>query len=261
VIGFPDDEALETRAAVKIPGLMGIIATRSLDEEVVGIKDLLVEHEKRVRTGMLAYALLEKLRRGEASYVENESFNQIKDDLGYGLLLKRYTPNVVDATEEQIKMAARDSIPAVAPMFWTFRVMVAAGFFMLFIFAAAFFYCAKRKAGEQRWLLRLALYSIPIPWIAIETGWFVAEYGRQPWAIGEILPTFLATSSLTTTDVIISLTGFIVFYTILAIIEMWLMFRFARLGPSSLHTGKYHFESGTTAGVSTLASQPQKPEV
>jgi cytochrome d ubiquinol oxidase subunit I len=84
--------------------------------------------------------------------------------------------------------------------------------------------------------------SIPLPWIAIEFGWIVAEYGRQPWAISEILPTFLATSSLTVNDILISLTGFIVFYTGLAIVEGWLMIRFVKQGPSSLHTGKYHFE-------------------
>ncbi len=94
----------------------------------------------------------------------------------------------------------------------------------------------------KRWLLKAALFAIPLPWIAIETGWFVAEFGRQPWAISEVLPTFMATSSLTFNDVLISLTGFIIFYTILAIIEVWLMLHFIKQGPSSLHTGKYHFE-------------------
>jgi cytochrome d ubiquinol oxidase subunit I len=88
------------------------------------------------------------------------------------------------------------------------------------------------------------VWSIPLPWIAIEAGWFIAEYGRQPWAIGEVLPTFLATSALTVNELIFSLAGFITLYTVLLIIEMWLMFKFARLGPSSLHTGRYHFETG-----------------
>ena len=82
-----------------------------------------------------------------------------------------------------------------------------------------------------------------MPWIAAETGWFVAEFGRQPWAIGEVLPTSIAASSLTSSDLIISLSGFILFYTVLFIIEMYLMFKFARLGPSSLHTGRYHHEA------------------
>jgi cytochrome d ubiquinol oxidase subunit I len=102
---------------------------------------------------------------------------------------------------------------------------------------------------------------IPTPWIAAELGWFVAEFGRQPWAIGEVLPTYIASSSLTTTDLVTSLVGFVGFYTFLLVIEMYLMFKFARLGPSSLHTGRYHFErlGNEQAGAATLATQPQLP--
>jgi len=242
VFGIPDQEAEETHAAIKIPGVMGIIATRSLDEEVTGLKDLMAHNETRIRNGIIAYDLLVKLRAGEESPENIAAFDEVKKDLGYGLLLKAYTPDVVDATEEQIKMAAKDSIPQIAPLFWAFRIMVASGFAMLLIFALAFYFCAKRVAAEKRWLLRAALYGIPLPWIAIETGWFVAEFGRQPWAIGEVLPTFLATSSLTVSDLWTSIIGFVTFYTFLLVIEMWLMFHFARKGPSSLHTGRYHFE-------------------
>ena len=256
LFGMPDNEDQETHYAIKIPYLMGIIATRSLDEEVMGLKDLINEHEARIRSGITAYDLLMKLRAGDKSEANLKAFDKVKKNLGYGLLLKRYTPNVVDATEEQIKLAARDSIPDVAPVFWAFRVMVASGFTMLALFALAFYYNARRQIENKRWLLWAIVFSIPLPWVAIETGWFVAEYGRQPWAIGEVLPTFMGTSSLTATDLIISLTGFIVFYSILLVIEMWLMFHFARKGPSSLHTGRYHFETDTGDGA--LASHPQQ---
>ena len=124
-------------------------------------------------------------------------------------------------------------------MFWTFRFMVFFGFMILFIFAAAFYYVAKRTIAEQRWLLKLALYSIPLPWIAAEMGWFVAEYGRQPWTISGILPTSLSTSNLEPSSVYFSLAGFVGFYTLLLVAELYLMFRYARLGPQSLHTGEY----------------------
>ena len=159
----------------------------------------------------------------------------------------------MDASDEQIALAAKSSIPDVAPLFWTFRIMVAAGFAMLIIFALAFYYCAKRVIEQKRWLLRIALYSIPLPWIAIETGWFIAEFGRQPWAIGEVLPTFLATSSLTVTDLVLSIAGFVTFYTFLLVIELWLMFHFARKGPSSLGTGRYHLEQSSTDTVNQPA--------
>ena len=90
------------------------------------------------------------------------------------------------------------------------------------------------------------LWSIPIPWIASEAGWFVAEYGRQPWSVAESLPTSLSASSLDATDLIVSLVAFCLFYTVLFAVEMYLMVHFARKGPSSLKTGRYHLEQEET---------------
>lgn len=251
LIGIPNDEKMETEYAVKIPYALGLIATRSTDKEVKGITDIVSENEERVRQGIIAHDYLLKIRNGDKSEQTIESFNAVKSDLGYGLLLKRYVENPSDATEEQIKQAARDTVPPSAPLFWGFRVMVGLGFYMLALIVAGFYFNAKRTLIEKKWLLRLFLYSIPVPWIAAEMGWIVAEFGRQPWAIGEVLPTFLATSSLTTGDLIVSLIGFVAFYTVLLVIEMYLMFKFARKGPSSLHTGKYYFETHDAQPSST----------
>jgi cytochrome d ubiquinol oxidase subunit I len=260
VIGFPSNEDEETHGAIKIPYLMGIIATRSLDEEVPGLKDLMAQHEARIRSGMIAYDYLTRLRGGEDTPENRAAFDGHKADLGYGLLLKRYTDDPTTATEEQIQLAVKASIPEVAPLFWSFRVMVAAGFWMLLLFVLGFYYNAKRVIENKRWLQRAFLLSIPVPWVAAETGWFVAEFGRQPWAIGEVLPTYIATSSLTAADLALSLSGFIAFYTLLLIIEVYLMFKFGRQGPSSLHTGRYHFEKQTGTGAATLATAPMKGE-
>jgi cytochrome d ubiquinol oxidase subunit I len=191
--------------------------------------------------------LLQVLRGGHYTDADKAAFEKVKADLGYGLLLKRYAPNVVDASEAQIKQAVRDTIPKVAALFWTFRIMVACGFTMLFIFAASFYYCARRVADKKRWLLKMALWCIPLPWIAAETGWVVAEYGRQPWSIAEVLPTYLSTSTLQSGDVWFSLASIIGFYTLLLVVEMYLMFHYARLGPSSLNTGRYSFERNAGA--------------
>ncbi len=258
LIGFPDNETQETHGAIKVPYLLGLIATRSLDTPVTGLKDLIADHERRIRSGMIAYDYLERLRGGQDTDANRAVFEEHKQDLGYGLLLKAYTANPAQATEEQIKQAAKDSIPEVAPLFWSFRVMVAAGIWMLMLIVLGFYYNAKRIIEKKRWLLRLFLYSIPVPWIAAETGWFVAEFGRQPWAVGEVLPTAIAASSLTSADLIISLSGFVLFYTLLFIIEMYLMFKFGRMGPSALHTGRYYHEQSLTAGTATLAAQPQR---
>jgi cytochrome bd ubiquinol oxidase subunit I len=242
LFGIPNKETMTTDYAVKIPYVMGLIATRSLDKEVTGIKDLIVQHEDRIRNGMVAYSQLEKLRAGDTSPELKAAFAETQKDLGYGLLLKKYTPNVVDASEDQIKSAAKDTIPHVPSLFWAFRAMVVSGFLMLLLFALATFAVAKRNAENKPWLLKFALFALPLPWIAAQTGWYVAEVGRQPWTIGEVLPTHLSASSLSTGDVWGSIAALAAFYTVLLIIEMYLMIKFSRLGPSSLHTGKYHFE-------------------
>ncbi|MDX9987973.1 MULTISPECIES: cytochrome ubiquinol oxidase subunit I [Thiothrix] len=261
VIAWPDQEKGENEFAVKIPYALGLIATRSLTGEVKGINDLVEENTHRIRNGILAYEVFLKMRAGTASDVDKESFERLRADLGYGLLLKRYTPNVVDATEAQIQMAAKDTVPQVAPLFWAFRVMVASGVAMLFIFALAFYYTAKKTAYDKRWLMRLAVLGLPLPWIAIESGWFVAEFGRQPWAIGEVLPTFLGTSTLTEWDLIGSIAGFVFFYTVLLVVEMYLMIKFAKQGPSSLHTGRYHFEKHGGGHAGTVYADKMNDQV
>jgi len=242
LFGFPNEETMTTDYAVKIPWVMGLIATRSIDEKVDGIKEIVERKRNRIKSGMIAYKNLELLRQDKNNQAIKSVFEAHKDDLGHGLLLKKYTENVIDATPEQIEDAARHAIPKVAPMFWTFRGMVFSGFMMLFIFALSFYFNAKRTAHKQRWLLRLAFYGIPLPWIASELGWVVAEYGRQPWTIANILPTHLSVSSVSAEQLYLSLTGFFVFYTVLLVIELFLMTKYIRLGPSSLHTGRYHFE-------------------
>ncbi|MCQ1056497.1 cytochrome ubiquinol oxidase subunit I [Photobacterium sp. DNB23_23_1] len=243
LFGIPNQETMETDYAIKIPYLMGIIATRSIDTEVTGLRDLKDEHEVRIRNGMVAYGLLEKLRAGDKTPENIAAFDEVKHDLGYGYLVKPYADNVVDATDEDIARAADDSIPTVWPLFWSFRIMVGCGFLMLGIIGAAFVQSCRHKITDNKWVLKAALYGLPLPWIAIEAGWFVAEYGRQPWAVGEILPVSMAVSNLAPSDIITSLLAIIALYTVFLIAELYLMIKFARLGPSSLKTGRYHFET------------------
>jgi len=245
LFGLPNQAEQRTDYAVKIPYVMGIIATRSLDTQVTGIKELIKQHEVRIRNGIVAYALLEKLRNGEKTAENIAAFNQHKQDLGYGLLLKKYNPAVVDSTEAHIQQAALDTIPNVATVFWSFRLMVASGFLMLGLFICAFWASARKNEEQKRWLLKWALLSLPLPWIAGQAGWIVAEHGRQPWSIAEVLPVHLSASSISAGDVWGSLLALLAFYSVLLVIEMYLMIKFTRLGPSSLHTGRYHFEKIT----------------
>jgi cytochrome d ubiquinol oxidase subunit I len=249
VIGIPNQETMETRYAIKIPWVLGLIGTRSIDTPIMGLSDILDNNRVRIHDGMKAYGLLQKLRSGDKNPATLAEFNNYKKDLGYGLLLKRYTEKVVDATNEQIEAAVQFSIPRVVPLFWTFRIMVACGFIMLGVFIWAMFASSIRRC-RQNTLLKWSLFTLPLPWIACEMGWFVAEFGRQPWTIAEVLPTFLSASSLSEWDIYASLSGFMLIYSTFLVIEVFLMLKFIRLGPSSLHKGRYHFEITAQEGVS-----------
>lgn len=231
VVGMIDSENMKTDYAIEIPWIMGLIATRSVDKPITGIRDLVAEHEVKIRNGMQAYAALQQVRANPEDAGARARLMEHQADLGYGLLVKRYAPDVVDATDEQIAQAARDGIPPVGPLFWAFRIMVGAGFFMLGVFVLAIIATSRNTVLRQRWLLKLAVFTIPMPWIASEMGWFVAEVGRQPWTVAEILPTWISVSSLSVGDLIFSLGGFVLLYTALLVVEMYLMIKFARQGP------------------------------
>lgn len=246
LFGIPDQEEETNKFAIQIPYALGIIATRSVDTPVIGLKELMVQHEERIRNGMKAYSLLEQLRSGSTDRAVRDQFNSMKKDLGYGLLLKRYTPNVADATGSADSTGNQRLHPACSAA--VLCVPYHGGVWLPASgnHRALFLECHPQPHWREKWLLRAALYGIPLPWIAVEAGWFVAEYGRQPWAIGEVLPTAVANSSLTAGDLIFSMVLICGLYTLFPVAELFLMFKFARLGPSSLKTGRYHFEQSST---------------
>lgn len=232
VFALPSQETRENTYSFHIPYALGLISTRSISKEVPGILPL-VEHAKtRIRNGMTAYASLQAVRANPEDQAARKTFSETWSDLGYSLLLKRYRDDVASATDAEIEKAAWDTVPHVPPLFWSFRVMVGIGFYLIAFFAAAFWLASTNRLGDNRLLLKIALWSLPLPWIAIEAGWLIAEYGRQPWIIEGVLPTFYAASGLTLLDLAISLSVFLLIYTVLAVIEVILMVRVIRKGPS-----------------------------
>ena len=149
LFGIPDQDKMENSFSIQIPYALGLIATRSTDTQVTGLKDLMAQHEVRIRNGMKAYQLLEELRGGNTDPAVRAEFNKTKQDLGYGMLLKRYTPNVTDATEAQIQLATKDSIPRVAPLYFAFRIMVACGVIMLLIIGLSFWNVIRGRIGQK----------------------------------------------------------------------------------------------------------------
>jgi len=149
--------------------------------------------------------------------------------------VQRYAPDVSKATGAQISKAARDSIPEVAPVFWSFRLMVAMGLSMLAFFVLAVIYSLRNDIERQRWFLKLAVWMMPVPFLACEVGWLVAELGRQPWTVYGVLPTWMSASTHDVGYMIFSLVGFVGLYTVFIIAEMYLMLRAIRKGPDQPH--------------------------
>ena len=228
--GIPDRDQRVTRYKIEIPWLLGLIATRSIDQPVAGINQLVDSGAKRIESGIVAYRALQTLRESPNDPSARSDFERHVQDLGYALLLKRYTATVVDADAAMIRRAADDLVPNVPVLFWAFRFMAGLGFYFIALFVTAFYLASTRRL-DQRWFLRAALWSLPLPWIAAELGWIVAEYGRQPWVVEGVLPTFLGVSSVTRGTVIGSLLGFFLFYSTLAVIDVTLMVRTIRRGP------------------------------
>ena len=237
LVGFPNMETRETENAINIPWALGLMATRSFDGEVEGILPLVAQAETRIEAGIGAYDALMRLRENPDDAAARVAFEESKFDLGYALLLKRYVEDPRTATPEQIQLAAWDTVPNVPVMFWSFRFMAGLGFYFIALFATAFVLSTLRK-HETRWFLKLALVSLPLPWVAAELGWLLAEYGRQPWIIEGTLPTFLGVSSLAASQIILTIVGFTVLYGALAVVEVMLMVRYVRKGPYPEENGR-----------------------
>ncbi|MBP6305009.1 MAG: cytochrome ubiquinol oxidase subunit I [Giesbergeria sp.] len=233
--GFPDQAARETHYALHIPFVMGLIGTRSLDTEIPGIQELVHHAEQRIRDGIIAYDALQTIRAAGSDAAipaaARAAFEEHGNEMGYALLLKRYVDDPRQATPEQIAKAAWDTVPPVAPLFWSFRLMVAIGMFLIVLMGTFLVLSAKHQLGERRWLLKVALWSLPLPWLAVEAGWIVAELGRQPWVIEGVLPTAVAVSNLGVKTLLLTIAGFVAIYSVLLVIEIKLMLKTIRKGP------------------------------
>ena len=223
VVAWPEQDQERNAFAIKIPALLGILATHSLDKPVPGLKNLMAETYPRLQRGRMAWLLMQEISQGNREPHVLQAFRELEGDLGYGMLLSRYAPDMNHVTAAQYQAAMRGAIPQVAPVFWSFRIMVGCGSLLLLVMLIALVQTLRGKIDQHRWVLKMALWSLPLPWIAIEAGWFMTEFGRQPWAIQDILPTYSAHSALTTGQLAFSLIMIVGLYTLFLIAEVYLM--------------------------------------
>lgn len=231
IVGLPDMASKSTHYAVQIPWVMGLIATRSADKPVPGISELVAGARRDIEDGLIAYRALAALKRQPGDPRLQQALDAHVANLGYALLLKNIRPDIENATPQQIAAAADSTIPNVPVLFWSFRIMVGLGLWFIALFAASFWLSARRQLDRYRLYLWAALLTLPLPWVAAELGWIVAEYGRQPWVIVGVLPTALGVSSTTAGNVLFSLLGFALFYSALLVADFYLLLKYVRLGP------------------------------
>ena len=232
-IAFPSQSEQRNLWALKIPAMLSILVTHSLDGVVPAADVVERRARERIKNGIPAVQAMMRLSADPTDTAALAQFYAHSADLGYGFLVQRYAPkgDLSLVTSAEIERAARDTIPEVWVVFWAFRAMVACGLLMLGFFVLALLMTLTNSVQNQRWFQYGAVLMIPVPFIASETGWLVAEVGRQPWTVYEVLPTWLSASTHSVTYMIVSLTGFVLLYTIFAIIEFFLMLHFIRKGP------------------------------
>jgi cytochrome d ubiquinol oxidase subunit I len=140
----------------------------------------------------------------------------------------------VNAQIKGLKDFPKEMRPPVTPTFLSFRIMVAIGTFMILVSLLAIFLSRRQNFVDNRAFLTLMVFALPLPYLAQQVGWLVAELGRQPWIVFGVLKTSDAVSkSVTSTQVLLSLLGFTVLYGLLGIVDFYLLAKYAKKGPDS----------------------------
>ena len=240
IVALPNDKTQKDDFSIGIPYVLTPLVTHTFNKVIPGIDTLEQQAKQKTVKGIQAVIALKDYAKTKnpdalAAFRKNEA------DMGYGFLAQRYAPDqdLTKITKAELpavlNKAARDSIPNVFVEFWSFRAMVALGFAFIVVFAFGAYYSLKNEVEKHPWVLKLTMWSIPLPVLVCEYGWIVAENGRQPWTVFGILPTFQSASSHTVGYMIFSLLGFALLYSTFIAAELFLMFKFARLGPTPHH--------------------------
>jgi cytochrome d ubiquinol oxidase subunit I len=229
-----EKSAREFAFKIEIPGLLSVLTAGDRDAYVPGINDHITGNTEM---GILSVA--EKIQRGsDAKSVlkdyqrarllnDTEQVNNIRDVFKDKDFQKNYFRYFGYA---EIKNP-EDIIPSVTTSFYSFHFMVILGFLFIMIFALAIHLLFKGTIADNRWFLRIALLSIPLPYIASELGWVLTEVGRQPWIIQDTMTVTSGVSQLNSGSVIITFILFAALFTILLISEISIMVKQIKTGP------------------------------
>ena len=219
---------------IEIPGFLSVMTGGDREAFVPGINDLI--------SGNQQYKLMpvtEKIDRGKvarnllAEYKNSKSNNDITKAEGISGMFrdKKFIDNYFRYFGYASLQKPEDAIPSVPVSFYSFHLMVFLGFFFILVFSLALYYLFNDTLVKKRWFLWISLCSILLPYVAGESGWILAEMGRQPWIIQDLMPLSSAVSRLETGSVITTFFMFAVLFTVLLFAEISIMIKQIKLGP------------------------------
>jgi cytochrome bd ubiquinol oxidase subunit I len=204
----------------EVPKLLSMLGYRNSEAFVPGMDDLtngniennIISASDKIEKGKIAIAALKTFKeaKDQNNTIVADSARKVFDSnysyLGYGYL----------NSPESI-------IPNVPMTFYSFHIMVSLGFYFILLFILILFFLISSQITSRRFWLRLCIWSFPLAFISSISGWIVAEVGRQPWAIQDLLPTAIATSNIDASAVQITFFMFATLFTILLIAEIRIM--------------------------------------
>ena len=216
---------------VPIPGFLSWIATYDSNSFIPGVNDILNGGYTQLSDGTTALSFAEKKERGMAANDALKEFNilyNLKDTVGAQAVWAEQAENAQYFGYSHIQQE-QDMIPNVPLVFYSFHIMVLLGMLFLVLFLVALI--MKDTIKKAKWMQIVAIICIPLAYLSSEMGWVVAEVGRFPWAINEVLPLSAAVSKLATGSVVTTFFVFLALFTALLIAELTIMLKQIRKGP------------------------------
>jgi cytochrome bd ubiquinol oxidase subunit I len=221
---------------IEIPNLLSFMSFGDKNAYVPGINDLvngnpsrgILSGQEKIERGRKAREMLRELREAKAEK-NNSRYELIK----MAFMEPSFQEDYFRYFGYSFLSGPSDLIPSVPLSFHSFRVMVILGFFFVLLFVLILIYSLKDTIADMKWLLWLALISIPLPYIAGQAGWIVAEVGRQPWAIQDYLPLAAAVSKIDSSAVQVTFWLFAILFTTLLVAEIRILTRQIKTGPKN----------------------------
>ena len=220
----------EVIPGIDVPGVLSILATHDIDGYVPGIQDILngyTDHH-----GETHLSAKEKIEKGKMALDAFKTYRTVKDtDPVKAAEARQQLEENVDYFGYGYIDNPEELVPPVPLVYWSFRVMVGLGGFLLLLMCVVLWAEWKGKITQMRWLQWVALCSIPLVYLTGQAGWIVAEVGRQPWVIEGLLPTKAAVSSVSVGAVQTTFFLFVVIFTLFLAIEIRIMLKAIKQGP------------------------------